>query len=70
MFQLEKNELNPLLKMAVLALGCRLEGQKMPEEKMLFEQFDRALNASQDIVPDLSSVQVLFCLTRINTWHY
>jgi hypothetical protein len=69
MFQLEKNELNPLLKVAVLLLGCRLQNDQLQqEEKMLFQHFDYLLNASQEIVPDLSMVQVLLCLTPINTW--
>jgi hypothetical protein len=61
MFQLEKNELNPILKVAVMTLGCRLQDQKIQEEKMLFQYFDYLLNTQENI--DLSTVQVTCCIT-------
>lgn len=55
-FQLERNELNPLLKLAVFTLGCKLENKQPYEEKLMFDQF--LVSHDLILVPDLSTVQV------------
>lgn len=56
-FQLERDELNPLLKLAVFLLGCRLENKDIQQEKILYQQF---LLLSNDLItiPDITTVQV------------
>lgn len=56
-FQLERDELNPLLKLAVFLLGCRLENKDIQQEKLLYQQF---LLLSNDLItiPDITTVQV------------
>lgn len=58
--QFEKNELDPLLKLAVYLLGCRLNNDcnYLDLEKALYQQFDVSLNSSHDVLPDLTLVQV------------
>lgn len=55
-FQLERNELNPLLKLAVFTLGCKLGNKHPYEENLMWNQ----LLVSHDLilVPDISTVQV------------
>ncbi|KAI8642837.1 transcription factor domain-containing protein, partial [Parasitella parasitica] len=67
-FQLENEELNPMLKLAVFLLGCRLNNsiQDVGQEKALNQQFDAlSINASHDdmTTTDLSTVQatVIMC---------
>lgn len=67
-FQLEHKELNPMLKLAVFLLGCRLNNniQDVNQEKLLYQQFnDLFTNASHDdnINADLSTVQVILIHT-------
>lgn len=62
-YQLEHEELNPMLKLAVFLLGCRLSNkyQDVHQEKILYQQFnDLFANASHDdsMKADLSTVQV------------
>ncbi|KAI7900725.1 uncharacterized protein BX663DRAFT_144956 [Cokeromyces recurvatus] len=66
-FLLEKNELNPLLKLAVFLLGCRLNNDvnDSKDEKMLYQQLDYLLNTSYDTIHDLSTVQA----TIIMCWY-
>ncbi|CEP13451.1 hypothetical protein [Parasitella parasitica] len=67
-FQLENEELNTMLKLAVFLLGCRLNNdiQDVAQEKALYQQFDDLFtNASHDdmVKADLSTVQatVIMC---------
>lgn len=60
LFQLERNELNPFLKLAVFILGCRFdkkEQRRIEYEKILYQQL---FEQSHDLfhVPDISTVQV------------
>ncbi|KAG2193489.1 hypothetical protein INT47_005014 [Mucor saturninus] len=61
-FQLERDELNPLLKFAVFLLGCRLENKDIQQEKVLYQHF---LGLSNDFItiPDITTVQavVIMC---------
>lgn len=56
-FQLERDELNPLLKVAVFLLGCRFENKDLQQEKVLYQHF---LTLSNDFItiPDITTVQV------------
>jgi hypothetical protein len=58
--QFEKGELDPLLKLAVYLLGCRLNNDNnyLNLEKALCQQFDVSLSASRDVLPDLTLIQV------------
>lgn len=62
-FQLERNELNPLLKLAVFTLGCKLGNTHPYGENLMWNQ----LLVSHDLilVPDLSTVQA----TLIMCWY-
>ena len=62
--QLEYKELNPMLKLAVFLLGCRLSNspQDVQQEKILYQQYnDLFASASHDhsMKADLSTVQVI-----------
>ncbi|KAI8374930.1 fungal-specific transcription factor domain-containing protein [Choanephora cucurbitarum] len=57
-FQLENSTLNPLLKLAVFALGSRLQGGMDGQEANLVAQFDSLI--SHDILfPEISTLQAL-----------
>ena len=56
-FQLENNALNPLLKLAVFALGSRLQGGIDSQEANLAIQFD-SLMSHVVLFPDFSPVQL------------
>ncbi|GAN04092.1 hypothetical protein MAM1_0054d03551 [Mucor ambiguus] len=63
-YQLEHKELNPMLKLAVFLLGCRLNNnqQDVQQEKILYQQFnDLFASASYDdtMKADLSTVQAI-----------
>lgn len=63
-YQLEHKEVNPMLKLAVFLLGCRLSNQQqdVQQEKALYQQFnDLFASASHDdsMKADLSTVQVI-----------
>ncbi|KAI9487032.1 MAG: fungal-specific transcription factor domain-containing protein, partial [Benjaminiella poitrasii] len=65
--QLEKNELNPVLKLSVFLLGCRLNNNSnnLNDEKMLFQQLSYLLSKSHDTIHDISTVQA----TIIMCWY-
>lgn len=63
----ENDELNPLLNLAVLLLGCRLENNDdyLEQEKILCQQFFLSLDLLS--TTDLTTIQVIIIIVVVDS---